>query len=273
MNALHGRVFGAAKTQHLTFATWQLRQWGWGRGEIDAAVRGRRRLYQGVYSWDGDVSEFGWLMATALAYGPDAALSHVTSLQVRGLHPWEDGDIHVSVPRGGGRTTRDGIVVHRRSHPFEVELVANLPLTSPTRALIDAKLPRHELYCALEEASRRGLPVAVPGRVAELQRRVKGYTRSPAEAEALLVFQDHGIALPLVNHQLNGVEADFHWPQTRTVLEVDGWEWHKERPQFEEDRRRELIHAAAGWQVIRASARQIFETPEAVVRAVSPPVL
>jgi very-short-patch-repair endonuclease len=84
---------------------------------------------------------------------------------------------------------------------------------------------------------------------------------------------EHGIALPLVNHHVNGIEADFHWPQARLVLEIDGWEWHNERPQFEEDRRRELVHAAAGWQVVRASASQVFATPELLVQAVAPAVL
>jgi very-short-patch-repair endonuclease len=77
----------------------------------------------------------------------------------------------------------------------------------------------------------------------------------------------NGITLPLVNHHVNGIEADFHWPEPRLILEVDGYEFHKDRPQFEEDRRRELIHAAAGWQVVRASARQVMREPDLVLAA------
>ena len=73
--------------------------------------------------------------------------------------------------------------------------------------------------------------------------------------------------LPLVNHLVNDIEADFHWPEPKLFLEVDGWEFHKERAQFEEDRRRELVHAANGWQVIRASGAQVMRAPELVLSA------
>jgi very-short-patch-repair endonuclease len=71
-----------------------------------------------------------------------------------------------------------------------------------------------------------------------------------------------------VNTRLNGYETDFHWPQAKLVVEVDGWEYHEERAQFEEDRRRGLDHRAAGWEVIRVSAWQVFSEQGRVAAAV-----
>ena len=209
-------------------------------------------------------------MAAALALGPFGVVSHASALMLHGLLPYQDGDIHVSVPGYNGRRQRAGLQIHRQAALDPVTCLG-IPVPRPPQALRDANLPRHLLYRALEEAERRRYRVILPlNDVVRVQRAVRGRTRSPAEAEALLVMAEHGISLPLVNHYVNGVEADFHWPAARVILEIDGWEWHKERARFEEDRRRELVHAAAGWQVVRASAGQVFATPELVARAIAP---
>ena len=92
--------------------------------------------------------------------------------------------------------------------------------------------------------------------------------RSDAEAAFLFVCRDHGIEIPLANHVLHGFEADFHWPRHRVVVEVDGYEFHKERPQFEFDRARGLAHRIGGYEVVRVSASQVLHTPAAVAAAV-----
>ena len=272
MDTIFWRIFGLAVRQHRVVARWQLLRAGLTERQIAYAWGGLRRVHQGVRAV-GELSQLGRYMAAALALGPHAVVSHVSALMLLGLLPHEDGDIHVSVPGYSGRRQRPGLRVHRQQ-VLDSGSCLGIPVTSPTQALRDADLPRCLLYRAIEEAETRRYHLTLPlSDVVRVQQAVEGKTRSPAEAEALLVFNDHGITLPLVNHKLNGIEADFHWPQTRTILEVDGWEWHNERPQFEEDRRRELVHAAAGWQVIRVSATQVFETPELLVRAVAPSVL
>lgn len=264
-----------ASRQHGVAAVWQLLRLGVRRTAVDYMLRKRRppRIHWGVY---GEPTRLGEFMAAALAMGPGAAISHGAGVVLWGMLDDDHTVIEVSAPGPGGRDPRDGFVVHRPTK-LTVAHRHGIPVATPTQCLKDAKLERHLLYRALEKADKLWLPIdrpALPLRdVVRIQQAVKGTTRSPAEAEALLVMAEHGITLPLVNHQLNGIETDFHWPSTRTVLEVDGWEWHYERPQFEEDRRRELVHAAAGWQVIRASATQVFETPELLVRAIAPSVL
>ncbi len=201
-------------------AAWQLARHGSAK-QVEVALRGLRRAFRGVWAL-GDPDELGWFMAAALAMGPSGAVSHSSALMLLGLRPYEAGDIHVT-HAGGGRTSREGLIPHRRAAP-DVGLCRGIPVTSPTQSLWDADLEPHELYRALEEAEKRGYPTSLPlGDVVRLKQRVEGYTRSDAEARALLLMADDGIELPKVNHHVNGIEADFHWPAHRVVLEVDGW--------------------------------------------------
>lgn len=267
MESNFGRVCNLAGRQHGAVAVWQLRhELRLTRGEIVAAVRRLVRVHHGVYAL-GDLGELGWYRAATLALGRDATISHLSALMLLGLRPYEPCDIHVSVARVGGRRDRDGLRIHRRE-TMEVGEIHGIPVTSPTQSLKDADLEPHELYRALEEAERRGYETCLAvDDVVRLKRATHGYTRSDAEARALLLIAANGITLPLVNQYLNGLETDFHWPQARIVLEVDGWEFHKERAQFEEDRRRTLIHTAAGYQVLRVSALQVEREPELLLRA------
>ena len=266
MSPFHGRVVALAERQHQTIAFWQLRRSGLSRDEAHAALRGIPRVFRGVCAV-GDLDHRGWLMAAALAGGPGAAISHLTAVQHFGLRPWEPGPIHVSVPRGGGRSTRDGLVLHRRLG-FEGGTYEGIPVTSPSQSLTDAALEPHQLYRALEEADKRRLHASLPlNAIQDLQRTVVGRTRSDAEARFIVLCHEHGLKLPRVNHRLNGFESDFHWHSARLVAEVDGFEFHRERPQFEEDRRRGVAHRIAGFEVVRFSALQVFDEPESVVAA------
>lgn len=265
MNSLRGRVWDIAGGQHGVVARWQLRAMGMSAEEAKTALRGARRVHRGVAAL-GDLDELGWYMAAALASGPGAAISHTSALMLLGLRPHQPGDIHVSVPRGGGRSERDGLIIHRRQR-FDSGTSHGIPVTSPTQSLVDADLETYELYRALEVADRRGHPVHLLNDVVRLVQTVRGRTRSDAEARFVLLCHEHRIELPLVNHRVNGIEADFHWPRAQAIVEVDGWEFHRDRAQFEEDRRREIVHATAGWRVLRVSANQVRDAPAAVAAA------
>lgn len=268
------RVFRElAARQHGVAAVWQLRLRGVARTSIDHWIRTRRpqRIHRGVY---GDASGRGRIMAAALALGPGAAVSHASALAVWGMRPEPDGNVQVSTPGLGGRRSRDGILVHRRG-TLERTTWAGIPVTPPARTLLDARLPRHESYRALEASDAFRLPMEHDELTTPTLREVMAVlrlgmnpTRSDAEARFLFLCRDHRIAMPVVNHRLNGFEADFHWPQARLVVEVDGFEFHRERSQFEQDRERGLTHRIAGYEVIRASALQVAHRPASVAAAV-----
>lgn len=260
-----GRLIAA---QRGLIAVWQMRQVRVERAQIDVVVRRLRRVHRGVYA-TGDLDELGWLLAAALALGPGSAVSRLSALMLYGLRPSVPCDIDVTVPRGGGRSVRDGIVVHR-SRDLLTTRWRGIPVTTPTQALRDAPLQRHELYRALEQADLLGLAVdrtQLPRDVANLQKRVRGRTRSDTEAAFVLLCHDRGLKVPLVNHRLNRCETDFHWRRAGLVVEVDGFEHHRERPQFNEDRLRGLRHRVGGFEVVRVSADHVHDQPDLVVRA------
>jgi very-short-patch-repair endonuclease len=223
-----------------------------------------------------ELTPLGRFMAASLAAGRGAGIAAQSALQLLEMRPRKDGDIHLVAPRSAGRSQQTGLEIKRRT---TLDLITHLgiPVTTPTRSLLDAArhLRRHELYRAIEQAHRRNLRLdtaqltrsPILKDVLRLFNQVAGRTRSDAEAAFLFVCKDNRIALPRVNHRLNRFETDFHWPGPRVVLEVDGFEHHKEKPQFEEDRRRGLRHRAAGYEVIRASADCVYDKPHTIVEA------
>lgn len=261
-----GPVFDLAARQHGVVARWQMTQLKLRKTEADVLVRGLLRVARGVYLV-GQFTELTGYMAAALALGPKAVVSHRSALAALRLRPHVPGDIHVSVPHDGNRARRDRICVHRR-RAMEVGRVEGIPVTSPSQSLEDADLSPYELYRALEEADKRGYPLTIPcNDIVRLKQAVRGYTRSDAEARFIILCHDNGLPLPAVNQRLHGIETDFHWPDDRLVVEVDGWEFHKDRPQFEEDRRRGLVHNAEGYDVVRVSAHQLMHAPRLVAGA------
>ena len=269
------RVFNRlAARQHGVAAVWQMLALGMSRKAVDAWVCEHRssRIHRGVY---GVPDGLGRYMAAALAVGRGSAISHLAALRLWAMRPREEEEvIEVSAPGPGGRRRRDGFVVHRRMGFTHTRCLA-IPVTSPTESLVDARLARHEAYRALEAAERQHLKIdwdrlCGPGlrEVREVLRLGLNPTRSDAEARFLFLCRDHGIEMPVVNSQLNGVETDFHWPRARLVVEVDGWEFHRAREDFERDRDRGVIHRIAGWEVVRVSASQLVRAPAVVAAAV-----
>jgi very-short-patch-repair endonuclease len=84
----------------------------------------------------------------------------------------------------------------------------------------------------------------------------------------ILICEDHRIARPLVNRPLAGLEADFHRPDHRLVVEVDGYETHGGRPAFHDDRRRGIRFRRAGFELIRFSASDVEHEPHEVAQTI-----
>ena len=67
--------------------------------------------------------------------------------------------------------------------------------------------------------------------------------------------------------RLNGRDRriDFAVPDLKLAIESDGYEFHRGRQAFEDDRRRGQVLTAAGYTVIRVTWRQLVQEPLAVV--------
>jgi very-short-patch-repair endonuclease len=71
------------------------------------------------------------------------------------------------------------------------------------------------------------------------------------EADFLGVCRRHRLQTPLVNVRIGESDVDFLWPGHRLAVEVDGWDSHRSRTAFEEDRVRDERLKLLGYEVVR----------------------
>ena len=89
-------------------------------------------------------------------------------------------------------------------------------------------------------------------------------TRSGAEDALLRLVADE----PLVNVELLGFEVDFHWPQRRLAVEIDG-PAHGRPPSVAEDARRDRTLRAAGYTILRFTDDDVHQRPRRVSERVA----
>ena len=218
-------------------------------------------------------------MTAVLTYGPEAVLSHGAAAAIWDLRAWPSGLIDVTV--AARRKGRPGIRLHRAN----VERVVRdgFPVTTVARTLIDqaADLPLGRLRDQFEKAERLGLldvnsvNEQMPGRRgAKKVRSLLGEwtepepTRFELERAFRSLCEQHDIPLPSQNVSVLGYEVDAYWPEVPLVVELDGWEFHKTRAAFEQDRRKAAGLEAAGIRVLRFSWRQVTGEPAIVAAAI-----
>jgi very-short-patch-repair endonuclease len=184
--------------------------------------------------------------------------------------------VDVSAPRGA--RARAGIEVHRR-HALQARdrtTAHGMPITTVARTLLDlgAVVRAHRLERAVAQAER--LRLYDHRSVVELLARCRGHrgagalraavdcgaelTRSDLEARVLAAIRRAGLPAPRINDRVvvpghAPLEADFHWPAEQLIVETDGYETHGTRAAFDADRRRDAALQAAGYRVLRFTAR------------------
>jgi very-short-patch-repair endonuclease len=230
--------------------------------------------------------------AAVMHFRGHAVLSHRTAGQLWGLVDGQEVPVTVST-RGADARSRPGLIVHRLRTLDERQLRQRhgLPVTSPARTLLDLAgvLDPHELEAAYAIARRAGL--ATPREIAAATRRAsrsKGIatlrellraetagprsgppqtslTRSTYERKLLRLIRDAQLPGPLANATVEGIEVDLLWPAQRLVVEFDGFAFHSGRDAFERDRARDQRLIAAGYRVIRVTARQLDHSPLALI--------
>lgn len=189
---------------------------------------------------------------------------------------------------------RNGVVVHRSEHvePLDRELVADLPVTSPARTIVD--LARHaspaQLAAAVEHAIANGLTsedhlyrriaalrsrgrFGIPLLLAVLERReITRGGDSWLERRYLTLL--HGAGLPRPDTQVvlaragdHAVRVDCHFPGTDVVVELLGYRFHRTRSQMNRDAARLNALAIAGRRVYQFTYDQVAMAPDTVVDA------
>jgi very-short-patch-repair endonuclease len=167
-------------------------------------------------------------------------------------------------------------------HRDDIRSRHGIPLTSPARTLIDlaASLEPLELESALAEARRRRLVSdtqlraaleRAPGRKGTAKLRelttvqILARTRSYYERKLLALIEAAELPRPLTNFPVEGLEVDMFWPHHNLIVEFDSVAFHSDRQAFERDRLRDQRLVAAGYRVIRITARQLDKSPYAVL--------
>jgi very-short-patch-repair endonuclease len=267
-----------AAKQHGVVTAAQLAAFGLSRGRIsDRAAAGRLHpVHRGVYAVGHTrLSERGRWLAAVLACGNGAVLSHLSAADLWGIHRrvrrlsggdehGETSDEHVTVPRTSGMRRRNGIVLHRSSTLVARQrtLHDGIPVTTPARTLADLRrlLSTAQFSAAVREAEFLRLPI--DGGV-QTDR-----ARTDLEQRLLAICRRHRLPRPEVNVNVDRFEVDFLWRERRLIVEVDGWEAHRSRSAFEDDRARDARLKLLGYEVLRFTWRQLTSEPVGVAKTI-----
>jgi Transcriptional regulator, AbiEi antitoxin/Protein of unknown function (DUF559) len=265
-----------ARKQHGVISLSQLIACGFTTaGVVSLSQQGRlHRIHRGVYSLSpAALPREGNLIAAVLAAGSGSLLAARSASGHFGLITNASSLIDVMSPR---RVRRTGIRAHRMPQlgPQDRTTHRGVPCTSVARTLLDLTVARpSELGGALEQAEALGMfdlnaildvirrNEGCPG-VGRLRSALPALVgtgpafRSEFERRFMPIAQSVALGEPLVNHVIelpdgSSIEVDYFWPDHRLVVECDGYEFHRDRGAFRNDRRRDRRLAAVGIQVLR----------------------
>ena len=220
------------------------------------------RMYRGVYAVGHTaLSHHGRWMAAVLACGDGAVLSHRSAAQLFTLLPAAVPPVDVTVPFKR-RPKHAGIAIHRSRTLTSAAVTARerIPATKPWRTIQD--LRRTESPELVRKAIRQAEFLGFPLRDISTDR-----TRSEMEAMFLALCRRYGLPTPEVNVRIGPHDIDFLFRQERLAIETDGWQNHRGKQAFEDDRDRGLELMKRGFELLRLSWHQI-ETEPALVAAV-----
>jgi len=281
-----------ARRQHGVVGRRQLLQEGRSEREIKWRLSAGRlhRLHAGVYAVGHRlIQKEGWLMAAVLASGPGAVLSHRSAAALWGLRSYSEGAVHVTVSHKS-TSTRQIRRHFSRVPPDERSVKEGIPVTSVHRTIFDlaATASLDEVVAMIKEAeylelwdrlSLWDLLDRYPGRrgsqnlrfaLDRITEEPPGPKRSKLEERFAPFCRRHHLPLPRFNDWIalepKPYRVDCHWPGAALVVELDGWEGHKSKSAFRDDRARDRALKVAGYSVIHLTWAQLDDEPETIAR-------
>lgn len=291
-------VWTLAEQQHGVVARSQLAALGLSARSVERRLRSGRlhevrllggELLRGVYAVGRPgLTRSGLWMASVLACGDAAVLSHSSAAALYGIRRGGEPSIEVSV-RDRRALRRRGLAIHRplKLRPSDVDSHDGIPVTTPARTLIDlaTMVDRRRLEAAVNAAdkldlvdpetlrdeleARPGQP-GVPALRDLLDIHTFRLTDSELERRFLRLVRRARLSLPETGVFLNGCRVDFFWPDLSLVVETDGLRYHRTAAQQSKDLARDAAHAGAGLTALRFSHRQVRHAPHEVIHALRP---
>jgi hypothetical protein len=253
----------------------QLLAMGLSRGAVEhwLSVGRLQLLYRGVYAvGHAALRPEGHRLAAVLACGPGAVLSHRTAAAHWGLLKTDQTPIDVTAPRG--RHGAPGIRLHRSRCLDARDTTRNkgIAITTISRTLLDlaATARPSELERALAQTERlrlydhRAIQATIARNnghrgtkiLAQATSRTPKWTRNEWEAAFLTLLREAGLPEPQTNEPFHApdhgpCEPDYHWPEHRVIVELDGFETHGTPSAFRNDRAKDAALTAHGHRVMR----------------------
>ncbi|MEZ5174718.1 MAG: DUF559 domain-containing protein [Acidimicrobiia bacterium] len=171
-------------------------------------------------------------------------------------------------------TVIDGLPVTKVARTL-VDLAADLQLTQLERLVDDAiasgKTTAAELAGMHRQIGRRGKPGT--SRMRQVLGGVYTVDIPPSVLEARfrrLVdgarIDDYEVEYPIPWSPME--RFDFAFPSRKLAIELDGFQWHRSKKTFENDRRRDRDAVVNGWKVMRFTWSDISNSPSSVVETV-----
>jgi hypothetical protein len=214
--------------------------------------------------------------AAVLACGPRAALSHLGALALWGFaNRWPTSfDAIVQSDRRPA-----GIATHQYSKLTKADFRTHFGVrtTSPARTLLDSapRLNDKQRTRTINDALRT--PFLTEEQLTDVCTRFPHHpgarliatvvhgdrTRSPLEDDFPAFCRRYGLPQPIINTKVAGHEVDALFERQKLIVELDGWEFHKDRQAFESDRNRDADTLQAGYATIRITRERIDHRPAA----------
>lgn len=248
-----------------------------------------RRLGPSTYVWAGlEQSPKVRLEAARLRLPPIAAFSGRTAAWLHGIDVEPCDPIEATVPKCFGVATRSGVVIRRTSLPeSDVVIVRGWRATSITRtlrelcgrlslteAVVIIDLALHARIVDLAALTRYIAAHAHGIGLVNLKRAVglaEPASESPMESRLRMVLMLGGLPRPEAQVSLFDSKGlflgrpDLYYPHHRLGLEYDGG-IHRDR--LAEDNRRQNRLLSDGIRLLRFTAADVLQTPNAVVAQV-----
>lgn len=254
------------------------------RGRVEGAVRRGQveRVLPGIYAATGSVDCGLRCRALQLADG-DAVIMGEAAAWLLGLPDAKEPQRVTALSTTLRLDTPRFRTLERRVDPELVGIARGLRVTCPALTALD--LATTQGGRPLDAALRSGIPLptlwsvfrSLPHRPGNATlRRLLTESRdepwSEAERSAHLLLHRARLSGWKTNHpvqvSLGRVHVDVGFPHLRMALEIDGFEFHCSRAQFERDRARDVALFLAGWGVHRFTADHVFSRPDAFLEEV-----
>jgi very-short-patch-repair endonuclease len=279
-----------AEGQYGVVSRQQLRALGLKESAIDRRLRAKQlhELHKGVYALGHRlIPREGRWMAAVLASGPNAVLSHWSAAALWGIRPNSRSAVDVTTPEKS--RSWKGIRRHHSPLPAdEITVEEGIPVTTVPRTIFDmaATEPvdvveamlremeflelrdRLSLWDFVERYPRKRGVRKVRMALGRLEEEPEGRKRSKLEERFAPFLRLHRLSLPRFNDWITAggkrYQVDCHWPGTGQIVELDGWQSHRTRTAFREDRARDRRLKVAGYTVTHLTWNQLEDEPEAV---------